>query len=104
MAALTVAGAVTGGGAGAREGGLSAALGQRRPGHLCWIQNGRGRSLTGALKGSTIAPPSKSAELRIQRQSAWPQAGRGRRQEREVRVGPGVLVRTWAGAAVAVTV
>lgn len=80
MAALTVAGAVAGGGAGAGERGLRAALRPRRSGGDGERGEQRGgRRLAGALEGpsSSVPPPSKGAELRIQRQSAGPQTGGG---------------------------
>lgn len=80
MAALAVAGAVAGSGAGARERGLCAALGPRGKGG----DGERGKQRGGRMLAGTLQRPSKGAELGIQRLSAWPRAGRGRGREREV--------------------
>lgn len=110
VAPLAVAGAVAGGGAGAGERRLRAALRPRRRRGDLGEQRG-GRSLAGALEGphsssSSIPPASKRAELCIQRQSAWPRARGGGRQEGEAGggLGPAVVEGAGAGAAVAVAV
>lgn len=110
MAALAVAGAVAGGGAGAGQRGLRAALGAGRAGggHRQRGEQRGGRGLAMALEGSRshVTPPPQGAQLGVQGQSARPRMGGGGQQKRKVwrRLGPAVALRAGAGAAVAVAV